>query len=118
MLPPSVEVVEGATLATFVTGATVMIIVGILLNIAGLGMLCWAMFRLAVYALPFFVGVTAGLYALQTGAGPSAPTLLVSSQARSHWLLGSMLLPLRARPSSALSLACCSWFRRPSPAIT
>jgi hypothetical protein len=47
-----------------------MIIIGILLNIAGLGVLCWAMFRLAVYALPFFVGVTAGLYALQTGAGP------------------------------------------------
>jgi hypothetical protein len=65
-----VVVVEGATLATFVTGATTMIIIGILLNIAGLGVLCWAMFRLAVYALPFFVGVTAGLYALQTGAGP------------------------------------------------
>ncbi|WP_041803029.1 hypothetical protein [Rhodopseudomonas palustris] len=47
-----------------------MIIIGILLNIAGLGLLCWAMFRLAVYALPFFVGMTAGLYALQTGAGP------------------------------------------------
>lgn len=65
-----VVVVEGATLATFVTGATTMIIIGILLNIAGLGLLCWAMFRLAVYALPFFVGMTAGLYAFQTGAGP------------------------------------------------
>ncbi|WP_052629079.1 hypothetical protein, partial [Rhodopseudomonas palustris] len=63
-------VVEGATLAKVVTGATTMIIIGILLNIAGLGLLCWVMFRLAVYALPFFVGMTAGLYALQTGAGP------------------------------------------------
>jgi hypothetical protein len=51
-------------------GATTMIIIGILLNIAGLGMLCWAMFRLAVHALPFFVGMMAGLAALQTGAGP------------------------------------------------
>lgn len=47
-----------------------MIVLGILLNIAGLGVICWAMFRLAVFALPFFVGVTAGSYALQTGAGP------------------------------------------------
>jgi hypothetical protein len=63
-------VVEGATLATFVTGAITMIVIGILLNIAGLGVLCWAIFKLAVYALPFFVGMTAGLYTLQTGAGP------------------------------------------------
>jgi hypothetical protein len=47
-----------------------MIIIGILLNIAGLGMLCWAMFRLAVYAVPFFVGMLAGNHALQSGAGP------------------------------------------------
>ncbi|WP_415914749.1 hypothetical protein [Rhodopseudomonas palustris] len=66
----AVVVVEGATLATFVTGATTMIITGIVLNIAGLGMLCWAMFRIAVYALPFFVGMMAGISALLTGAGP------------------------------------------------
>ena len=47
-----------------------MIVLGILLNIAGLGVICWAMFRLAAFALPFFVGVTAGFYALQIGAGP------------------------------------------------
>ena len=46
-----------------------MIVLGILLNIAGLGVICWAMFRLAVFALPFFVGVTAGFYAFQIGAG-------------------------------------------------
>jgi hypothetical protein len=48
-------VVEGAIPATFVTGGITMVIIGILLNIAGLGMFCWAVFRLAVYALPFFV---------------------------------------------------------------
>ncbi|MBI5128862.1 MAG: hypothetical protein HZA66_05425 [Rhodopseudomonas palustris] len=45
-------------------------VLGILLNFAGLGVICWAMFRLAVFALPFFVGVIAGFYALQIGAGP------------------------------------------------
>ena len=47
-----------------------MIIIGILLNIAGLGVVCWALFTLAVYALPFFVGMTAGMYTYRTGIGP------------------------------------------------
>jgi hypothetical protein len=32
-----------------------MIIIGILLNIVGLGISAWALFALAVHALPFFV---------------------------------------------------------------
>ena len=63
-------VVEGATLATFVTGPITIIIIGILLNIVGLGVLCWALFTLAIYAFPFFVGLTAGIYAFQAGTGP------------------------------------------------
>ena len=63
-------VVEGAIPATLVTGAITMVIIGILFNIAGLGMFCWAVFRLAVCALPFFVGTTAGIYSLQAGTGP------------------------------------------------
>ena len=47
-----------------------MIIIGILLNIAGLGVFCWALFTLAVYALPFFVGTTAGLYSYRIGIAP------------------------------------------------
>lgn len=46
-----------------------MIIIGILLNIVGLGVICWALFALAVYALPFFVALTAGMYAHQSGIG-------------------------------------------------
>lgn len=63
-------VVEGATLATFVTGPITMIIVGVLLNVVGLGALCWALFALAIHALPFFVGMTVGIYSFQAGAGP------------------------------------------------
>jgi len=47
-----------------------MIITGILLNIVGLGVLCWALFRLAIHALPLFVGLTAGIYSFQIGMGP------------------------------------------------
>ena len=63
-------VVEGATLATLVTGTITMLIIGVLLNIAGLGIFCWALFALAIHALPFFVGMTVGIYSFQAGAGP------------------------------------------------
>jgi hypothetical protein len=63
-------VVEGATPSTPVTGAITMLIVGILLNVVGLGVLCWALFALAIHALPFFVGLTAGIYSFQIGMGP------------------------------------------------
>ena len=39
------------------------------LTILGLGFICWLLFTLAVYALPFFAAVTAGLLAYGTGAG-------------------------------------------------
>ncbi len=46
-----------------------MIAIGIVLNLVGLGVFCWLLFTLAVYALPFFVAVTAGLFAYHSGAG-------------------------------------------------
>jgi hypothetical protein len=49
-----------------------MKIIGILLNIVALGVFCWALFALAVHALPFFVGLTAGISIYQTGTGPFA----------------------------------------------
>ena len=52
------------------TESIAMIIIGILLCIAGLGALCWLMFNLAVFALPFFAAVTGGMAALHSGAGP------------------------------------------------
>jgi hypothetical protein len=65
-----VVVVEGATLATLVAGTITMLIIGVLLNIVGLGIVGWALFALATHALPFFVGITVGIYSLQAGAGP------------------------------------------------
>jgi hypothetical protein len=63
-------VVEGATLAIFVTGTITMLVIGVLLNIVGLGIFCWALFALATHALPFFIGLTVGFYSFQAGAGP------------------------------------------------
>ena len=46
-----------------------MIIVGLVLSLFAVGFLCWLLFTLAVYATPFFVGVTAALAAFNHGAG-------------------------------------------------
>ena len=46
-----------------------MIVIGIILCAFGIGFFCWLLFTLAVYALPFFASVTAGLAAFHSGAG-------------------------------------------------
>jgi hypothetical protein len=46
-----------------------MIFLGVLLSIAAIGFFCWLLFTLAIFALPFFAGVTAGTWAYHTGAG-------------------------------------------------
>ena len=63
-------VVEGATHSSnLVVEYATMLVIGIILSIFGIGFLCWLMFNLAVYALPFFAGMTAGLAAYHSGAG-------------------------------------------------
>ncbi|MBI1866933.1 MAG: hypothetical protein HYS06_01310 [Methylocystis sp.] len=47
-----------------------MLMIGIVLGFIALGYFCWLLFALAVYALPFFAGVTAGLAAYHSGSGP------------------------------------------------
>ena len=39
------------------------------LSIIGLGIICWVLFNLAVYALPFFIAVTVGHYAYTADVG-------------------------------------------------
>jgi hypothetical protein len=46
-----------------------MLVLGIILSFFGLGTLLCLLFTLAVYALPFFLAVTAGMAAFHSGAG-------------------------------------------------
>ncbi len=41
----------------------------IVLGVFGLGFFCWLLFTLAIYALPFVAGLTAGLAAFDSGGG-------------------------------------------------
>jgi hypothetical protein len=46
-----------------------MIVIGLIVSAFGIGFLCWLRFTLAVYALPFFAGITVGLAVYHSGAG-------------------------------------------------
>src|SRR3546814_10434761 len=50
-------------------GGTTMVILSILLGIVAVGLCCWLLYTLAVFALPAFVGVTLGVWAYHTGTG-------------------------------------------------
>ncbi|MER2537597.1 MAG: hypothetical protein ABTQ31_20795 [Rhizobiaceae bacterium] len=74
-----------------------MIIITILASLAAIGLLCWLLFTLAVFALPAFVGFTAGAWAHDTGAGfPGA--ILVGAVAAALTLAAGHLLIAFVRP--------------------
>ena len=50
-----VVVVEGAIRHFICHGATAMLVIGLILSTFGIGLFCWLIFGLAVYALPLFV---------------------------------------------------------------
>ena len=84
-----------------------MIILGILLCVVAIGFLCWLLFTLAVFALPFFAGVTAGSWGYHTGAGWLGAILVGVVAAGLTLGLGQLLLgivrPLWARLLIALA---------------
>lgn len=67
-----------------------MIIIGIVLTIVGLAHLCWLLFALAVYALPLFAGVTAGLATYHSGSGPIG-AIIVGAIASSITLIAGQI---------------------------
>lgn len=74
-----------------------MIFLSILASLAAIGVLCWLLFTLAVFALPLFAGATAGLWAHQTGAGIPGSIVVGLVAAGVTFGVGQMFLPSRAR---------------------
>ena len=62
-------VVEGETVAFLVAEPAAMLVIGLILSMFGISLFCWLIVTLAVYALPFFVGLTVGMAAFHGGAG-------------------------------------------------
>ena len=62
-----------------------MLIPGIVLSVVGVGFFCWLLFTLAVYALPFFTGLTAALAAFHVGWGVIGALVIGVSPAAQPW---------------------------------
>ena len=87
-----------------------MLVIGFILSLFGIGLFCWLIFTLAVYALPFFVGLMAGMAAFHSGAGVIG-ALLIGIVAGALTLgLGQIAfavvrpLPLRAAIAAAFAV--------------
>ena len=79
-----------------------MLALGLLLNIAGIGLFCWLIFTLAVYALPFFVAINAGIWAFHSGAGVLGTPLVAVAAGGMTLAIGSN----RIRHDPVSDLAC------------
>ena len=103
-------VVEGATVTGFVPETTAMLALELILSFLGIGLICWLIFTLAVYALPFFVGLTAGMAALHTGAGILGAFLVgivvgaLTLSAGQVAFAGVKLIPLRVAIAAAFAV--------------
>ncbi|UWU70587.1 hypothetical protein [Bradyrhizobium sp. NC92] len=56
-----------------------MLALGLVLNTLGIGLFCWAIFALAVYALPFCVALSIGVMTFQSGAGLVGALLIATA---------------------------------------
>jgi hypothetical protein len=93
----AVVVVE-ARPSDIVTEAITMIILAILASLGAIAILCWLLFTLAVFALPFFAGLTFGLWAYGTGAGIVGGVIVGAFAAAATFGLFQLLL-LFVRPA-------------------
>lgn len=74
-----------------------MIFLNMLLLVGTVGLLCWLVFTLAIYALPLAVGVTVGLWAHGNGAGPAGGFIVGALAAGAVVILGQLTFAF-ARP--------------------
>jgi hypothetical protein len=74
-----------------------MIFLNMLLLVGTVGVLCWLMLTLAIYALPVAVGVTGGLWAHGSGAGPAGGFIVGALAAGAVAFLGQLTFAF-ARP--------------------
>ena len=89
-----------------------MLAIGLVLNTLGIGLFCWAIFTLAVYALPFFVALSIGMIAFQSGAGLIGTLLLATAGGALTLVLGQVAVAITR--SLALRIAIAAAFAAPA----
>jgi hypothetical protein len=76
-----------------------MLVLGIIFSIFGLGALLCLLFTLAIYALPFFVAVTAGMAAFQSGAGVIGAILVAALAGGATLAIGQIIFATVRAPA-------------------
>jgi hypothetical protein len=94
-----------------------MIIIGTVLALVGLAYLCWLLFALAVYALPLFAGVTAGLAIYHSGSGPIGAIIVGLIASTITLIAGQIALTILRSPFIRAGSRSSSQCRPPSPDI-
>lgn len=89
-----------------------MLALGLVLNTFGIGLFCWAVFALAVYALPFFVALSIGITAYQRGAGLVGTPLIATAGGALTLVVGQVAFA--ATRSYALRFAIATAFAVPA----
>ena len=87
-------------------------ILGVTFSLLGIGILIVLMFNMAIFALPLFVGVTAGRLAYETGAGVIGAIAVGSLAAAAAFGLGQLVLATSR--STLVSLAVAVLFAAPA----
>jgi hypothetical protein len=86
-------------------GGTTMVVIGIILCLVGFAYPCWLLFTLAVYVLPFFAGVTAGLAAYRNGSGPITAIIVGTTIASITLVFGQVAFATLRSPVMRVVLA-------------
>ena len=89
-----------------------MLALGLVLNTLGIGLFCWAIFALAVYALPFFVALSIGMTAFQSGAGLIGVLLIATAGGTLTFVLSQVAVAVIR--SLALRIAIATAFTVPA----
>ena len=82
-----------------------MLVLGIIFSIFGLGALLCLLFTLAVYALPFFVAVTAGMAAFHSGAGVIGAILVAAFVGGATLAMGQIMFATVRSPTIRATIA-------------
>ncbi|WP_027571476.1 hypothetical protein [Bradyrhizobium sp. WSM1743] len=82
-----------------------MLALGLVLNTLGIGLFCWAIFALAVYALPFFVTLSIGMTAFRSGAGLIGALLIATAGGALTLVLGQVAVAITRSLTLRIAIA-------------
>lgn len=106
----------GSAGVDFVRSCTTVIIIGIVLTFVALAYLCWLLFAVAVYALPFFAGVTSGLATYHSGSGPIGAIIVGAIASSITLIVGQIAFTTLRPPLIRGAIARLHWMRHDLPA--